>query len=54
MNKEIIIKHLNKSLTNELTSIRQYFLHSKIPKDSWINKFAEKMNEELDEKLKHK
>jgi|GEM_PF-7017842 len=33
MNKEIIIKHLNKLLTGELTSIRQYFLHSTILKD---------------------
>ncbi|MDR0288910.1 MAG: bacterioferritin [Rickettsiales bacterium] len=53
MNKEIIIKHLNKSLTGELTSIRQYFLHSTILKDSGINKLAEKMKDELDEELEH-
>ncbi len=29
MNKEIV-EHLNKLLTNELTSVRQYLLHSAI------------------------
>ncbi|MGL9681908.1 MAG: bacterioferritin [Wolbachia sp.] len=53
MNKKIIIKHLNKLLTGELTSIRQYFLHSTILKDSGINKLAEKMIEELYEELGH-
>ncbi|MDR1139566.1 MAG: bacterioferritin [Rickettsiales bacterium] len=53
MNKEIIIKHLNKLLTGELTSIRQYFLHSAVLKDSGINKLAEKMKDELDEELEH-
>ncbi|WP_225537319.1 ferritin-like domain-containing protein [Wolbachia endosymbiont of Mansonella perstans] len=53
MNKEIIAKHLNKSLTGELTSISQYFLHSTILKDSGVNKLTEKMKNELDEELEH-
>ncbi|WFW29880.1 MAG: bacterioferritin [Wolbachia endosymbiont of Menacanthus eurysternus] len=53
MNKELIVKHLNKSLTDELTSMRQYFLHSIIFKDNGISKLAEKMKNDLDEEFKH-
>ncbi|WP_265030518.1 bacterioferritin [Wolbachia endosymbiont (group B) of Athalia cordata] len=52
MNKEIV-EHLNKLLTNELTSVRQYLLHFAILKDSGINKLAEKMRKELNEELEH-
>lgn len=52
MNKEIV-EHLNKLLTNELTSVRQYLLHFAILKDSGINKLAEKMKNELNEELEH-
>ncbi|WP_410542815.1 bacterioferritin [Wolbachia endosymbiont of Tetranychus urticae] len=52
MNKEIV-EHLNKLLTNELTSVRQYLLHSAILKNSGINKLAEKMRKELNEELEH-
>ncbi|OCA06185.1 bacterioferritin [Wolbachia endosymbiont of Trichogramma pretiosum] len=52
MNKEIV-EHLNKSLTNEMTSVRQYLLHSAILKNSGINKLAEKMRKELNEELEH-
>ncbi|WP_353279335.1 bacterioferritin [Wolbachia endosymbiont (group B) of Xanthorhoe designata] len=52
MNKEII-EHLNKLLTHELTSVRQYLLHSAILKDKKINRFAEKMRNELNEELGH-
>ncbi|BET29663.1 MULTISPECIES: bacterioferritin [Wolbachia] len=52
MNKEIV-EHLNKLLTNELTSVRQYLLHSAILKNSGINKLAEKMKNELNEELEH-
>lgn len=52
MNKEIV-EHLNKLLTNELTSVRQYLLHSAILKNSGINKLAEQMRKELNEELEH-
>uniref|UniRef100_A0A3B0JIV6 Bacterioferritin n=1 Tax=Wolbachia endosymbiont of Aleurodicus dispersus TaxID=1288877 RepID=A0A3B0JIV6_9RICK len=52
MNKEIV-EHLNKLLTHELTSVRQYLLHSAILKNSGINKLAEKMRNELNEELGH-
>lgn len=52
MNKEIV-EHLNKLLTHELTSVRQYLLHSAILKDKKINRFAEKMRNELNEELGH-
>lgn len=52
MNKEIV-EHLNKLLTNELTSVLQYLLHFAILKDSGINKLAEKMKNELNEELEH-
>lgn len=52
MNKEIV-EHLNKLLTHELTSVRQYLLHSAILKDKKINRFAEKMKNELNEELEH-
>ncbi|MGL9758488.1 MAG: bacterioferritin [Wolbachia sp.] len=52
MNKEIV-EHLNKLLTHELTSVRQYLLHSAVLKDKKINRFAEKMRNELNEELEH-
>lgn len=52
MNKEIV-EHLNKLLTNELTSVRQYLLHFAILKDSGINELAEKIKDELNEELEH-
>ncbi|QOD38074.1 bacterioferritin [Candidatus Wolbachia massiliensis] len=52
MSKEIV-KHFNKLLTNELTSVRQYLLHSTVLKDNGINKLAEKMKNELNEELEH-
>ncbi|UIP91567.1 bacterioferritin [Wolbachia pipientis] len=52
MHKEIV-EHLNKLLTHELTSVRQYLLHSAILKDKKINRFAEKMRNELNEELGH-
>jgi bacterioferritin len=50
---EEIIKHLNKLLTNELTSVRQYLLHFSILKNNGINRFAEKVRGELTEELEH-
>lgn len=48
-----IVKHLNKLLTNELTSVRQYLLHFSIFQNNGINRFAEKMKNELTEELEH-
>ncbi|MDD9331065.1 MAG: bacterioferritin [Wolbachia sp.] len=50
---EDIVKHLNKLLTNELTSVRQYLLHFSIFRNNGINKFAEKLKNELTEELEH-
>ncbi|APR98292.1 bacterioferritin [Wolbachia endosymbiont of Folsomia candida] len=50
---EEIVKHLNKLLTNELTSVRQYLLHFSIFKNNGIDRFAEKMKNELTEELEH-
>ncbi|MDN5248318.1 MAG: bacterioferritin [Wolbachia endosymbiont of Tyrophagus putrescentiae] len=52
MSKEII-QYLNRLLTNELTSVRQYLLHFSILKDNGINRFAEKIKIELNEELEH-
>ncbi|WP_339046091.1 bacterioferritin [Candidatus Mesenet endosymbiont of Agriotes lineatus] len=52
MNKEII-EHLNILLTHELTSIRQYFLHSAILKSWGIAKLAEKAEQELNDEVTH-
>ncbi|MDG7056449.1 MAG: bacterioferritin [Wolbachia endosymbiont of Meromenopon meropis] len=53
MNKDLIVKHLNKLLVNELASVRQYFLHSAILKNGGINKLAKKMRDELNEEFMH-
>ncbi|MDR2831393.1 MAG: bacterioferritin [Rickettsiales bacterium] len=50
---EEIIKHLNKLLANELTSVRQYLLYFAVLKDSGINRLAERMKNELNEELEH-
>ena len=52
MNEEIV-KHLNKLLTNELTSVRQYLLHFAVLKNNGINRLAEKVKNELNEELEH-
>ncbi len=52
MTKEII-KHFNKLLTNELTSVRQYLLHFSILQYNGINKLAKTVQEELTEELEH-
>lgn len=53
MSEEIIVESLNVVLTNELTLVRQCLLFYSIFKNHGINKFAEKMKNELNEELGH-
>ena len=48
-----VIKHFNKILTNELTAINQYFLHSKMFKDWGYEKLGKKEYEESIDEMKH-
>lgn len=48
-----IIQHLNRVLRNELTSINQYFLHSRIARNWGLNKLADKEYEESVDEMKH-
>ncbi|MFC4353091.1 bacterioferritin [Fodinicurvata halophila] len=48
-----VIEYLNKVLTNELTAINQYFLHSRILGDWGISELAEKEYEESIDEMKH-
>ncbi len=48
-----IIEHLNILLRNELTSMRQYFLHSTIFESWGFIKLAEKEKQELSEEMMH-
>src|SRR5215467_8461257 len=48
-----VIEHLNKVLTNELTSINQYFLHSRMF-DNWgLRRLAEHEHHESIDEMKH-
>jgi bacterioferritin len=48
-----VIEHLNKVLTNELTSINQYFLHSRMF-DNWgLKRLAEHEHHESIDEMKH-
>lgn len=51
--EEKIIQHLNAVLTNELTAINQYFLHSKIFKNWGLGKLAEHEYKESIDEMKH-
>ncbi|MCC6608431.1 MAG: bacterioferritin [Burkholderiales bacterium] len=48
-----VIKHLNKALKNELTSINQYFLHARMC-DNWgVRKLGERARAESIDEMKH-
>lgn len=48
-----VIKQLNKILTNELTSINQYFLHARMYQSDGYGKLGKKTYEESIEEMKH-
>ena len=48
-----VIKHFNTVLTNELTAINQYFLHSRMFKDWGYEKLGTKEHEESIDEMKH-
>ncbi len=48
-----VIQYLNTVLTNELTAINQYFLHSKMFKNWGVNKLAKHEYEESIDEMKH-
>jgi len=48
-----VIEYLNIALTNELTAINQYFLHSRILLDWGMTKLGQKAYEESIEEMQH-
>lgn len=48
-----IIKALNELLTNELTAMDQYFIHSRMYQDWGLNKLYERIDHEFDDEKQH-
>ena len=50
---QLVIDHLNKQLTLELTSMDQYLAHSKMYEDWGISKLHDQLSHEYEEELGH-
>lgn len=48
-----VIEYLNRVLTNELTAVNQYFLHSRMFKDWGLNQLAQHEYDESLDEMKH-